>query len=70
MCAWCFSRGGRVLILFIKYMEQMASKECRDPTTIEALKGVCKCPSCTARKLWAYREERFSGQKAPIDVRG
>lgn len=67
MCPWCFSRGGKFLILFIQIVEALARRTCENDIHGPAMK--CKCPPCTSRAVVAYRT-RLTGvdQLAPIKI--
>lgn len=67
ICAWCCSRGGRILVLFIKFVSQFADRACEHDVHGPADK--CKCPPCTARVIMEYRWKRTLGQQAPPLVR-
>lgn len=68
ICPWCFTRGGKYLILFIQFVEQFGKRPCESgyvlPYSQEALE--CKCPPCTANKILNYRTRLVGTQVAPV----
>jgi len=62
VCAWCSSRGGSVLILFIQFVEHLSTEPC------ETDQSGCGCAHCTARMIMSHRAQRVGDQTAPIKI--
>lgn len=67
ICAWCFGRGGKFMILFIQFVEAYANRAC-EADDMDRVSEPCKCGSCVARRLIAYREQVVGTQVAPIKI--
>lgn len=65
ICAWCFGRGGKFLILFIQFVEAFASRPC-EADDMDRKVEPCKCAPCVARRIMAYREQIVGTQISPI----
>jgi hypothetical protein len=65
ICAWCFSRGGKFLILFIQFVEAYAVRSC-EADDMDRVSNPCKCGPCVAGRLLAYREQVVGTQVSPI----
>lgn len=66
ICAWCHTRGGKFMILFIQFVEQFGKKCCERGLVITGVS--CKCPPCTARRILQYRNKLVGHQVSPVKV--
>lgn len=67
ICAWCFGRGGKFLLLFIQFVEQYSNRSC-EIDDMDRMVEKCKCGPCVARLLLDYRDKVVGVQVAPIKI--